>query len=87
MSFYKKDCININGFNNDFEAWGREDTEFAVRLLNSGVLRKNIRFNAIQFHLWHLENNKISLAKNDLLLKSTISSNSKWCNNGIDKYL
>ena len=87
MSFFKQDCININGFNNDFEGWGREDTEFAVRLFNNGVFRKNLRFSAIQFHLWHIEHSRKSLAKNDLLLKSTISSNSKWCNNGIDKYL
>ena len=87
MSFFKKDCININGFNNDFVGWGREDAEFAVRLLNSGVIRKNLRFNAIQLHLWHIENIRTSLMQNDLLLKLANKKNSKWCNNGIDKYL
>ena len=87
MSFFKKDYLNINGFNNDFEGWGREDSEFAVRLLNNGVIRKNLHFNAIQLHLWHIENIRTSLKKNDLILKSTIKGNSKWCNNGIDKYL
>jgi glycosyltransferase involved in cell wall biosynthesis len=87
MSFFKEDCIDINGFNNDFEGWGREDSEFAVRLLNSGVIRKNLRFNAIQFHLWHSENSRVSLKKNDVILNSSIKSNSKWCNNGIDKFL
>jgi glycosyltransferase involved in cell wall biosynthesis len=86
MSFFKQDCLNINGFNDDFEGWGREDTEFAVRLLNFGTLRKNLRFNAIQFHLWHINRKRKSLAKNDLILKSSISSHSKWCKNGIDKY-
>jgi len=87
MSFFKKDCININGFNNDFEGWGREDSEFAVRLLNSGIIRKSLHFNIIQFHLWHFENIRASLKKNDLILKSAIKSNSNWCHNGIDKYL
>jgi len=87
MSFFKKDCININGFDNNFEGWGREDSEFALRLLNSGINRNNLRFNAIQFHLWHLENTRISLLNNDLILKSSLDSQSKWCNNGIDKYL
>ena len=81
MSFFRKDCHMINGFNDDFEGWGREDTEFAVRLLNSGIVRKNLRFNAIQFHLWHSENTKISLKQNDVILNSTISKNSKWCRN------
>ena len=87
MSFFKKDCIDINGFDNNFEGWGREDSEFALRLLNNGINRNNLRFNAIQFHLWHLENTRISLLNNDLILKSSLDSQSKWCNNGIDKYL
>ena len=44
MAFYRKDCININGFNNDFEGWGREDSEFVVRLINSGVKKKKCSF-------------------------------------------
>jgi len=87
MAFFKEDCVNINGFNNDFEGWGREDSEFAARLLNSGIIRKNVHFNAIQFHLWHIEHPRKYLIKNDLLLKFTINNNLKWCNNGLDKYL
>jgi len=87
MAFFKQDCVNINGFNNDFEGWGREDSEFIVRLLNSGINRKNIRFNALQFHLWHNENTRASLQQNDILLQNAIDNNIKWCNNGIDRYL
>ena len=87
MAFYKQDCININGFNNDFEGWGREDTEFIMRLLNSGINRKNVRFNAIQFHLWHNEIIRDSLKKNNEILQDTINNHSQWCNNGIDSYL
>lgn len=83
MAFYKKDFIKINGFNNDFEGWGREDSEFVVRMINSGVNRKNIRFSAIQFHLWHNENSRIFLAKNDAILEDAILKRTKWCENGI----
>jgi glycosyltransferase involved in cell wall biosynthesis len=83
MSFYKKDCVNINGFNNNFEGWGREDSEFVVRLINSGVNRKNVRFSAIQFHLWHNENSRISLPENDLILNEAIKNHLKWCENGL----
>jgi glycosyltransferase involved in cell wall biosynthesis len=85
MAFYRKDCIRINGFNNDFEGWGREDSEFVVRLMNRGIKRKNIRFNAIVFHLYHNENSRIALEKNDQLLQKTIFNSSTWCENGINK--
>jgi glycosyltransferase involved in cell wall biosynthesis len=83
MAFYKKDCLNINGFNNEFEGWGREDSEFVVRLINSGIKRKNVRFNAIQFHLWHNENSRILLEKNNAMLEDAINNRIQWCENGI----
>ena len=87
MALFKKDCININGFNNDFEGWGKEDSEFIVRLLNNEVNRKNLRFNALQFHLWHNENTRASLKQNEMIFNSAIDNNTKWCDNGINQYL
>jgi glycosyltransferase involved in cell wall biosynthesis len=83
MGFYRKDCLNVNGFNNDFEGWGREDSEFAVRLMNNNIKRKNLRFNAIQFHLWHNENSRQLLKKNEILLQNSITKRLTWCENGI----
>jgi predicted glycosyltransferase involved in capsule biosynthesis len=87
MAFFKQDCIAINGFNNDFEGWGREDSEFIVRLLNSGINRKNLRFNAIQFHLWHNENTRASLKQNNIIFQTAIDENTERCDNGISQYL
>ena len=79
MSFYRKDCFNINGFNNDFVDLGREDTEFVVRLMNNGIIRKNIRFAAIQFHLWHNEVTRKGLSKNNELLEIAMKKNLTKC--------
>ena len=87
MSFYKKDCINVNGFNNQIEGWGREDSEFIVRLINSGIHRKNIRFNAIQFHLWHNDHSRGSLDQNNFILNEALNKHMQWCDNGINRYL
>ena len=87
MSFYRKDCIKVNGFNGSFIGWGREDSEFVIRLFNNGVKRKNLKFSAIQYHLWHDESNRGSLTVNDELLNKTISQNLNWCEIGIDKFL
>ena len=86
MSFYKTDCYQINGFNEDFIGWGREDSEFVVRFFNVGLKRQNIKFNAIAFHIWHNENSRKSLQKNDEILENTINNNLSFCENGINKY-
>ena len=86
-AFYKKDCISINGFNHEFEGWGREDSEFFARLMNKGITRKTLRFNSIQYHLWHNEASRESLIKNDELLQKTINNNLDWCENGINNFL
>ena len=84
FAFYMKDCLNINGFNNEFEGWGREDSEFAARLINSGIKRKNVRFNLIQFHLWHNDNSRVLLEKNDAMLEYAIKHRTHWCEKGIN---
>jgi len=86
MAFYKNDFININGFNNLFQGWGREDSEFVIRLMNNNIKRKTIRFNIIQFHLWHNENTRKSIEFNDFLLKNSIDNKSKWCDDGFKKF-
>ena len=87
IAFYKQDCINVNGFNSEFEGWGREDSEFVVRLFNNGLNRKNVRFNAIQYHLWHKERDRTSLDYNNQLLHHSIENKLKVCKKGISKYI
>ncbi len=83
MGFYKNDIVAVNGFNQDFAGWGREDSELAVRFFKYGLKRKEHRFMAICFHLWHKENNRAQLSRNDQLLKKTIESNEYFCSNGL----
>ncbi len=87
MSFFRHDCVRVNGFNEDFTGWGREDSEFVVRLINSGILRRTIWFSAIASHLWHPENKNCSLTANDRLLQQAVEGKLTSCRNGIDKYL
>jgi len=87
MAFFKQDCINVNGFNNEFEGWGKEDSEFVVRLLNNGIDRKNVRFNAIQYHLWHKKSDRKYLEHNREILRNAIDHQLKKCDDGINKYI
>jgi glycosyltransferase involved in cell wall biosynthesis len=85
FSLFKEDIIQINGFNEDFKTWGGEDSEFVQRLFNNSVQRKNLKFSAIQYHLYHKEGK--SNNNNTAILNNTIDNNIDWCDNGIDKYL
>ena len=87
IGFFKQDCINVNGFNNEFEGWGREDSEFVVRLLNNGLNRKVVRFNAVQYHLWHKNSDRKNLDYNNQLLQNSIKQKLKVCKKGINKYI
>ena len=37
MAFWKKDLLKVNGYNESFKGWGKEDNELAVRLQNAGL--------------------------------------------------
>lgn len=86
FAFWKADAFRVNGFNEDFIGWGREDSEFVARLLNSGVQRQNLKFRALGYHLHHPMNNRDRLALNDDLLQRTIEGRLTWCEAGLDQY-
>ncbi len=43
----------INGFDEEYEGYGREDTDVEIRLQNLGYKIKSMKGLAIQFHVWH----------------------------------
>jgi len=51
-SAWLKDILAVNGFDERMP-WGGLDREFGVRLINSGVKPKHVRYNAIVVHLDH----------------------------------
>ncbi|MCM0604881.1 MAG: glycosyltransferase [Xanthomonadaceae bacterium] len=53
FSVSKTDILAINGFDESYEGYGREDTDVELRLKNLGLKIKSLRGLALQFHLWH----------------------------------
>ena len=86
FAFWKKDAEAVNGFNEEFLGWGREDSEFTARLLNNGIRRQNLRFNAIAYHLYHQINSRQSLGSNDAILANTCDKQLTWCNKGLSQH-
>ncbi len=85
MSFWKSDLLAVNGYNEDMTGWGREDSELSVRLINSGLTKINVKFSAIQYHIYHPENSKSNLNTNDNILEETIRQKKTYILNGINK--
>lgn len=86
-SFYKSDFIAVNGYNEDFKGWGREDSELALRFHNYGLQSRRLRYRAIVYHIFHNEKPKDRLELNNSIEQKTITENIIWCLNGIDKYI
>lgn len=51
-SAWLKDILAVNGFDERMP-WGGLDREFGVRLINSGIKPRHVRYNAIVIHLDH----------------------------------
>ena len=43
----------LNGFDEAYEGYGREDTDVELRLQNMGLKIRSLKGMAIQFHVWH----------------------------------
>ena len=85
LGVWKDDLLAVNGFDEDYEGWGREDSDLGARLYNLGLSRKMVYGRALVYHLNHPENKRDQLSQNDRRLKETISSGKTRCANGLAK--
>lgn len=84
LAIWRDDLLRVNGYNEDFAGWGREDSELAARLFHAGRQRLDLRGRALCFHLWHPPASRAGLATNDRLLEQTIREKIARCEHGLD---
>lgn len=87
LSYWRSDFLAVNGYDETMEGWGREDSELVLRMLNSGVKGKRLRYGGIIYHIHHPEKSKAHLKENDKIQQLTIQQKKTWSKNGVDKYL
>lgn len=74
LAIWKEDFLNINGFDENYNGWGYEDSDLVIRLIHNNIYRKDGRFYIPVMHLWH-ESNKTNNSKNNYqMLKNTLLS-------------
>jgi glycosyltransferase involved in cell wall biosynthesis len=87
MSFWKEDIVKVNGYNEDFRGWGKEDNDLSIRLSNAGVKLHFLKFAGIVYHLYHKEASKERMQENELLLMEAMRQKQTFVANGLSKYL
>ncbi len=87
LACWREDVLRVNGFDEDFVGWGREDSDFVARLQHAGVVRLHLKFAAIGYHLWHREEPRELLPRNQRILEDTLATRRVRCRNGIDQHL
>ncbi|HET6430610.1 glycosyltransferase family 2 protein [Dyella sp.] len=87
MGFWRDDLLRLNGFNEAMTGWGREDTELVARAFHAGLLRRDVRFSALAFHLYHLTRKQLVDNPNDRILAATRQARSVRCIDGVAQHL
>ncbi|UVV56777.1 galactosyltransferase-related protein [Bacteroides fragilis] len=87
MSFWRSDFLAINGYDEFFEGWGKEDDDLTHRLQRKGCKKRSLRFAGIVYHLWHGHESMESDQKNAEYFRKNNEKNIVYCENGVSKYL
>ena len=74
MGLSRQDYEKVNGFDSSFVGWGFEDSDFAVRLINSGIKIKLGSFATAVFHLYHKETPEVRNGPNWKRLQYVLKS-------------
>jgi hypothetical protein len=87
MAFWKEDLLHVNGYNEAFAGWGREDSELAIRLANAGINKLFLKFGGISYHLYHKEVCREMEAENTRLMRETEKNHITWAAKGLQQYV
>jgi glycosyltransferase involved in cell wall biosynthesis len=87
MAFWRQDLLAVNGYNEAFTGWGREDSELAIRLINRGIRKKFLKMGGITYHLYHKEACRELEQRNIRMMEEAIGQKIIAAENGLNKYL
>jgi len=73
FSVETKHVWRVGGFEENLFGWGPDDSDIAVRMINSGVRVKSLRFAAPVLHLWHKEESRVTLEQNLAYLHAALA--------------
>ena len=86
MAFWKEDLLKVNGYNEEFTGWGKEDNDISIRLMNAGVKLRFLKFGGIVYHLHHNERPLSRVAINEELYNESRSKKITYVPKGMSQY-
>jgi glycosyltransferase involved in cell wall biosynthesis len=87
MGFWRDDFVAVNGYDEAFTGWGREDTDLAIRFYRRGLRRRWFKLRGVAWHLHHREASRAALGRNEEILERALVSGRDRCEAGIDRWL
>ena len=76
MGMHRDSLLAIGGFDESYVGWGREDSDFVVRLIHKKTTVRSGRLSTCVAHLWHHEVSRNRLSVNDKFLQDTLTDES-----------
>lgn len=86
LAIWREDLVKVNGYDEAFEGWGKEDSELAARLFHCGLKKKFVYGRASVLHLNHSLLPRTNLARNEALLAETLMLKKVRCEKGMNQY-
>lgn len=87
LGIWRDDLVAVNGYDETFTGWGREDADLGHRLYHLGRDRKFVYGRAIIYHLNHPVVSRERLETNQSLLEETLVEKRIRARQGLDQYL
>lgn len=87
LGMWRNDFLKVNGFDEDFEGWGFEDSDCVIRLQRANIYHKSGKFSVPVLHLWHPEAERDKANENAKRLEHTQHSSAIQAFRGVEQYL
>ena len=87
MAFWREDLLSVNGYNEELTQWGHEDSEMALRLMNSDVKKRHLKFGGVVYHLYHALSPRDNEQRHYDMIRNVRELCIKRCENGLSKYI
>lgn len=78
MALHREDLCVLSGFDENYQTWGLEDSEFAIRAIRSGLMLMDSRYKTSLLHLYHPEPSNNVRSDNDEMFLELLKDEDRY---------